>query len=128
MEGLDSTGFIVGLVVGLLGCLIMVLVQTPRMTATAASPSVTAPMPTSMPSASLPADTPETTSDKANLDGDEDKTKSGKQPPATPEVPEDDGKKEAKAADQKESEAAAPKDPSPGPRFGRRPSSTSRHG
>ena len=71
MEGMDSTGFIVGLVVGLLGCLLMVLVQTPRMKATAASPSVDAPTPMSLPSASLPTDTPGSTSDKVNLDGDE---------------------------------------------------------
>eukprot|EP00439_Symbiodinium_sp_Y106_P041514 s5654_g5.t1 len=114
MEGMDSTGFIVGLVVGLLGCLLMVLVQTPRMKATAASPSVDAPTPMSLPSASLPTDTPGSTSDKVNLDGDEDETKSGKQPPVTPEAAEDDSKKEVKAADPKESVAAAPKDPSPG--------------
>ena len=114
MEGMDSTGFIVGLVVGLLGCLLMVLVQTPRMKATAASPSVDASSPTSRPPANLQTDAPRSAPDKENLDRDEDETKSGKQAPVTPEIAEDDGKKEVKAADPEESVAATPKDPSPG--------------
>ena len=51
---------------------------------------------------------------RRNLDRDEDgRLRVGKQAPVTPEIAEDDGKKEVKAADPEESVAATPKDPSP---------------
>ena len=115
MEGLDSMGFIVGLLVGLLGCLIMLLVQTRKMPVASTGPSETTPPPTMAPSTGSPAVTSETASDKASPDEDEDQAGSGMQSPTTPDVPDDDGKKEGAEADKKESAEAPPKDPTPGP-------------
>ena len=78
-------------------------------------PSETTPPPTMAPSTGSPAATSETASDKASPDEDEDQAGSGMQSPTTPDVPDDDGKKEVAEADKKESAEAPPKDPTPGP-------------